>query len=406
MQILAAATSVCCADLDGATPPPTGSPMVLVALNDARDQIELYQYAVDWVDPTATRLLGPAVLQTGPWDGNMCSFSRDCIPQPNTPTRLDAFARQSVMYRAAYRNFGNRESLLLTHTVDATGQDRAGIRWYEIGSLQRSRLEPGQPVLSSGQLARWMVSIASVAAATSPSATAIFRPISVDSLHGPPLLRYADRWRGSRSSYRTGEQTASNRWGDYSQDRDPQDDCTFWFTSDLRAYVPHDCGRRSLVRSRVDPTLPPRADGPAPYRSVRDAPVRSAEPRIDWRCGRLRSLRHLQATRHLGSVFIAHVLNRRLAYTFEGRQGRLKVAPCKYDYTIDAPRAATCAEEEAPSFPSARTCKGQVKSPRPSGRASFLSTPVSSGSRRVSFVELFLVTRLPLSRNGRPLKQL
>ena len=31
-----------------------------------------------------------------------------------------------------YRNFGTHESLVVNQTVDADGQDHAGIRWYEV----------------------------------------------------------------------------------------------------------------------------------------------------------------------------------------------------------------------------------------------------------------------------------
>ena len=37
-----------------------------------------------------------------------------------------------LMYRLQYRNFGDHESLVVNHTVDADGADHAGIRWYEI----------------------------------------------------------------------------------------------------------------------------------------------------------------------------------------------------------------------------------------------------------------------------------
>src|ERR1051325_5166981 len=35
------------------------------------------------------------------------------------------------MYRLAYRNFGDHESLVTNHTVDVDGTEHAGIRWLE-----------------------------------------------------------------------------------------------------------------------------------------------------------------------------------------------------------------------------------------------------------------------------------
>ena len=36
------------------------------------------------------------------------------------------------MYRLKYRNFGDHQTLVASHTVDATGTDVAGVRWYEL----------------------------------------------------------------------------------------------------------------------------------------------------------------------------------------------------------------------------------------------------------------------------------
>src|SRR5437868_8311140 len=40
-------------------------------------------------------------------------------------------------YRVAYRNFGDHESIVLDHTVNATGH-QAGVRWYEIRNVTTS----------------------------------------------------------------------------------------------------------------------------------------------------------------------------------------------------------------------------------------------------------------------------
>ena len=55
----------------------------------------------------------------------------NCIPQPGTTATVDAMSDR-LMYRLQYRNFGDHESLVVNHTVDADGADHAGIRWYEI----------------------------------------------------------------------------------------------------------------------------------------------------------------------------------------------------------------------------------------------------------------------------------
>ena len=109
------------------------------------------------MNPFASGVVGPALLQTGPWDGNMCNGSRDCIPQAGTTSKLDAIADQNVMYRAAYRSFGDHESLVINHTVDATGTDTAGIRWYQIDNLQDSPvIVAGATTYSPDATNRWM----------------------------------------------------------------------------------------------------------------------------------------------------------------------------------------------------------------------------------------------------------
>ena len=97
------------------------------------------------------------------------------------------------MFRLAYRNFGTHQSMVLNHTVDANGADRAGIRWYELrnsgagwGIHQQSTWAP-----ADGQH-RWMGSIAmndrgDIALAYSVSGSSV-----------SPSLRFTSRNAGDR----------------------------------------------------------------------------------------------------------------------------------------------------------------------------------------------------------------
>src|SRR5206468_9091969 len=83
----------------------------------------------------------------------------NCIPQKGTPQKLDAHG-YGLMYRLQYRNFGDHQSLVVNHTVDA-GSGRAGIRWYEV------RNPGGSPTIfqqgtyaPAGSEHRWMGSAA------------------------------------------------------------------------------------------------------------------------------------------------------------------------------------------------------------------------------------------------------
>lgn len=225
------------ADLDGHRLPPPGTPAVLAQLVDEPDRIQLWTFHYDF-DAGTAELSGPAVLATAPFDPELCSATFNlCIPQPGGPT-LDALSDR-LMFRAAYRNLGGREVLLLNHTVDVDGSDHAGIRWYEI----HDPAGPAPAIAQQGTFApdehhRWMGSIAmdasgNVALGYSVSSATLF-----------PSIRYAGRLASDPPGALAQDEvtlvdgagsqlTNARRWGDYSaMTVDPADECTFWYTSE------------------------------------------------------------------------------------------------------------------------------------------------------------------------------
>ena len=78
--------------LDG-PPPPAGTPNYFVEVDDGavfppNDALRLWEFHVDWTTP-ANSTFGVSgnpntVLNTAPFDSNMCNFARSCIPQPGT----------------------------------------------------------------------------------------------------------------------------------------------------------------------------------------------------------------------------------------------------------------------------------------------------------------------------------
>lgn len=124
------------ADLDGPAPP-TGSPAYFAQIDDdawgvtPTDQVQIWQFHTDWTTQSQSSFTRVAALPTAPFDSDMCGNSRNCLPQPGTTNKIDAMSDR-LMYRLQYRNFGDHESLVVNHTVDADGTDHAGIRWYEI----------------------------------------------------------------------------------------------------------------------------------------------------------------------------------------------------------------------------------------------------------------------------------
>src|SRR5207247_10191398 len=59
----------------------------------------------------------------------LCATTRSCVPQSGTTNRLDGIGDR-LMFRLAYRNFGDHGSLVRNYTVSSGGV--AGIRWFEL----------------------------------------------------------------------------------------------------------------------------------------------------------------------------------------------------------------------------------------------------------------------------------
>ena len=116
------------ANLDGASLPPAGSPEYILGFGGSG--LVEYRYAVDWGNPGASTFSGPISISTAPYDTGLCGYARDCVPQPGTSVGLDANGWR-LMYPLGYQNYGDHQSLVVSHTVD-TGNDHAGVRWYEI----------------------------------------------------------------------------------------------------------------------------------------------------------------------------------------------------------------------------------------------------------------------------------
>jgi hypothetical protein len=211
------------------------------------DRLQVWAFHVDWTAPASSTFTQVGVIQTAPFDSDMCGGQTNCIPQPGVDILglpsppVDALADR-LMYRLQYRNVGSYQTLMLNHTVDVDGADRAGIRWYE---LRTGCATGGAPfcIHQQGTYApadgnhRWMGSIAMDGAGN------IALGFSVASLTTYPSIRYAGQMAGDplgqlgqeeRIVDGTGYQLHSaGRWGDYSSmSVDPTDDCTFWYTQE------------------------------------------------------------------------------------------------------------------------------------------------------------------------------
>ncbi|HET9838128.1 MAG TPA: hypothetical protein VFR84_07830 [Candidatus Angelobacter sp.] len=228
--------SILPSDVDGTMAPP-GDPY-FVSFGSAI--LNVWRANVNFTAGTGT-LTGPITTSISAFS-EACSGG-SCIPQPSTSQKLDSLGDR-LMYRFAYRNFGNgKESLLVNHSVKVSRKQPAGVRWYE---LSPNASTGGLSLVQSGTFApadgasRWMGSIAqdkfgNIAVGYSVSSGSVFPSIRVATRApaDPPgtLGSETNLFLGSGSQLRN-----LNRWGDYSSMAlDPVDDCTFWYTTEYLA---------------------------------------------------------------------------------------------------------------------------------------------------------------------------
>jgi hypothetical protein len=125
-----ATASLLPSDLDGSTLPPSGARNYFASLADS-SHLNLFQFHADFTQPANSSFAGPVPIAVAPFS-EVCQGALvvACIPEP-PPGEMDSLGDR-LMFRLAYRNFGDHESLVANHTI--TGGAFAGVRWYEIRS--------------------------------------------------------------------------------------------------------------------------------------------------------------------------------------------------------------------------------------------------------------------------------
>jgi hypothetical protein len=224
-------------DLDGPTPPPAGSPNYLMSLNyggDARGA-SLLQWRFSFSNASVE---GPIEIPVAPFTlACPTTFGGACIQQPTPGEPLDALGDR-LMYRVAYRNFGDREALVLNHSVQQPGAPDDGpvaVRWYEVRNPGGTPAVYQQGNHMPDANSRWMGSVAMDRMGN------IALGYSVSSATTPPGIRYTGRMRSEPLGRLESEAVIVNgggvqintigRWGDYSaMTVDPVNDCAFWYT--------------------------------------------------------------------------------------------------------------------------------------------------------------------------------
>lgn len=225
-------------DVDGATQPPAGAPNHFVELFSGTT-LEEFDFHVDFVNPTNSTFTGPNVITVTNWT-QICTTTRACIPQPSPGEKVDSLGDR-LMHRAAYRNYGDHEAIVLSHTVKpGTGSTAVGaVRWYELrstppggtfsvfqsGTFQNAKVNLWMPSIAQDKVGDIAMGMSAASSTVKPTVVYTGR-VPTDAtgkMESPDIIAKG-----------TGVQTAGgNRWGDYSSmSVDPADDCTFWYSQE------------------------------------------------------------------------------------------------------------------------------------------------------------------------------
>jgi hypothetical protein len=236
------------ADLDGFALPPSKAPGIFLSLHP--EGMYIYRMKVSFVAPGSSSKTLQAIVPVAPATG-ACGGGT-CIPQPGTGNLLDSIADR-LMFRAAYRNFIDHESIVISHSVDPSVSGLvSGVRWYDFRiSGTPNATCPTYPCLyQQGTVAdvdngrnRWMPSIAMDTAENILVGYSTSGKVAGSENHSS---RYTGRAKGDPPGLMTvpettivtgtANNTGNSRWGDYtSMSVDPADDCTFWYVSQYYA---------------------------------------------------------------------------------------------------------------------------------------------------------------------------
>lgn len=220
-------------DWDGATPPPAGSPNYFLNFGD--NALNLWKFHVDWNNPAGSTFSGPVATQVAPFDPACLNMT--CVPKPRTTQRLEPLSDR-LMFRLAYRNMGDHETLVVNHSVKTASG--SGIRWYELRNPGGTMEVKQQATYAPDALYRWMGSVVmdkvgNMAMGYSVSSNQMFPSIRYTgrSVTDPPNTMALEQ---SLVNGKGSQAAGLERWGDYSSiSVDPSDDCTLWFTSQYLA---------------------------------------------------------------------------------------------------------------------------------------------------------------------------
>jgi len=219
-------------DLDGATAPSDGESGYFLNFNSL-SSLGLYSLTPNFANPGNSIFTGPTNLAVTAFQ-EACGGGT-CIPQPSTSEKLDSLGDR-LMYRLAYRKFGDHEAMVVNHSVNAGTS--VGVRWYELrattpgafGVFQQGTFAPDSSNRWMGSMAMDQTGNIALGYSRSSGSSGDYPSIYVTGrVPGDPA---GEMEAETALHVGNGSQTGYSRWGDYSAMWiDPSDDCTFWYTN-------------------------------------------------------------------------------------------------------------------------------------------------------------------------------
>jgi len=216
-------------------------PPTFFVTNNGNDRIDVFEIAPDFDTIENTKIAMVAKIPVTPFVSDLCNAFRErCIDQPGSGTENIPFLEaitDRLMHRLQLRDFGGHKKAVVSHTINADGNGKAGIRWYEFENDRNEgwKLKSEETFSPDGDH-RWMPSIAM----NKKGETCLGYSISSNTTY--PSIGVVGQ-RGTSGNEDSGElvafdgnvdanvQTFTSRWGDYSAMAiDPVDD-TCWYTT-------------------------------------------------------------------------------------------------------------------------------------------------------------------------------
>ncbi|HZQ23573.1 MAG TPA: hypothetical protein VFA89_12335 [Terriglobales bacterium] len=241
--------SLLAADVDGVTPPPAGTDEYLVSIQNPSgnsnfsNQINLWQFHVDWNNPANSNLSGPTPLSVATYTPGCYRAANPaataCVPEPTTASThnyIDSVGDR-LMHRFSFRQYTGTNpfsSYVFAHSVQvgANGGRQTGIRWYQFqpgsGITKYGTINPGagnyrfMPSVAQDNAGNLAVGYSTSSGQNHPSIKASYLNLINNTLPTEFNITLG-----------TADEEYSNHWGDYtSMTVDPVDDCTFWYVNE------------------------------------------------------------------------------------------------------------------------------------------------------------------------------